>query len=905
MKRLAGQAGLVFGRLLHLLGMLLLTLVSVFGLLAFILAFRLSLGPIQIPYLTSELATAVSGRGIRIQVGAAALAWGGYKNGGAAPLYLRLGQIVARNAEGVELATVPDARLLFLPGALIGTKAPILVNSADAHFAGSAVSVSMEAAIRLGIGLHLSSADLFITLGAGNLGSGDNSVPISGGGFSAHVTPDVLAIDNGRLSLAPHGGSTPEVSFGAKAARHSDWQGQASIRFDQVQAADLPAYWPPGLAAQTRQWVVKNITAGRAHDGAFTLSLSAPSDLSRIGLTGAAGGFAGDALTLNWIPGAVPIKALNGSLTIVDPDNITINAGTARLGGLALSQGVMKITGVSKRDQSGALTVLAAGPVEAAIAVLNAPPLSLLHGLPPDLALATGALRATISVDLPFKSDLKIEQAKLNVVAALSNVTVPVPVGGLAFSGGVVDMHVTTQSLSLTGTASLAGEPSEVTALADFGAAQVLRRFTLKTAIGPGFLRRYGLDAETGMADAVTGEVPVTLAVTPSGPDRQVAALNADLTGATFGIPALGWSKTAGAPGHLQLTAAVDNQGFVKLTNISAAAPRLEIEGQAQGAVLHLSAATIGDTVAHGDITPASGTQPWLVDLAGPVLSVRAILNPAKGAVAKPVAAVTPGATTPAGPAWRASLAFAKFRLAKQPAPGLAALRFEGAGQGASVSTARVHAMTPAGLPVALVIRPAGGGRHYLRLTATDGGEVLRVLGAYDDLQGGALDLDLTYGAGQPVAGVAGLKHFRIMQAPSFGKVLQGLTIYGVGEATSGPGLEFDRLVAPFSIATGTLTLKGARAYSTSLGFTASGQIALADGATRLDATIIPAYAVNAALGKIPLIGGLFTAEKGGGLFAVRATITGTLDDPQISVNPFSALTPGVLRDVFGTGGAK
>jgi hypothetical protein len=192
-----------------------------------------------------------------------------------------------------------------------------------------------------------------------------------------------------------------------------------------------------------------------------------------------------------------------------------------------------------------------------------------------------------------------------------------------------------------------------------------------------------------------------------------------------------------------------------------------------------------------------------------------------------------------------------------------------------------------------------------LHLTATDGGEVLRVLGAYDDLQGGGLDLNLTYGAGQPVAGIAGLKKFRILQAPAFGKVLQGLTIYGVGEATSGPGLEFDRLIAPFSIATGTLTLKGARAYSESLGFTASGRIALADGTTRLDATIIPAYAVNAALGKIPVIGGLFTAEKGGGLIAVRATITGRLDDPQVSVNPFSALTPGVLRDVFGTGGAK
>jgi hypothetical protein len=129
------------------------------------------------------------------------------------------------------------------------------------------------------------------------------------------------------------------------------------------------------------------------------------------------------------------------------------------------------------------------------------------------------------------------------------------------------------------------------------------------------------------------------------------------------------------------------------------------------------------------------------------------------------------------------------------------------------------------------------------------------------------------------------------------------LTIYGVGEAASGPGLEFDHAIVPFSIARGTLRLDDARAYSASLGFTASGPIALADGACDLSGTIIPAYAINALPGKIPVVGHLFTAEKGGGLFAVRVKVSGLLDDPVVSVNPLSALTPGVLRDVFG--GAK
>jgi hypothetical protein len=44
----------------------------------------------------------------------------------------------------------------------------------------------------------------------------------------------------------------------------------------------------------------------------------------------------------------------------------------------------------------------------------------------------------------------------------------------------------------------------------------------------------------------------------------------------------------------------------------------------------------------------------------------------------------------------------------------------------------------------------------------------------------------------------------------------------------------------------------------------------------------------------------LFSPEKGGGVFAARFGLDGSIDDPAISINPASALTPGFLRDMFG-----
>jgi hypothetical protein len=61
----------------------------------------------------------------------------------------------------------------------------------------------------------------------------------------------------------------------------------------------------------------------------------------------------------------------------------------------------------------------------------------------------------------------------------------------------------------------------------------------------------------------------------------------------------------------------------------------------------------------------------------------------------------------------------------------------------------------------------------------------------------------------------------------------------------------------------------------------------------------VPAYFFNSLPGRIPLIGELFSPQKGGGVFAANYSIDGKLADPDVSLNPLSALAPGVLRSFF------
>jgi hypothetical protein len=911
MKRLAGQAGRTIGYLVHHTGMLLLTVFLALALALGGLGYRLSQGPLQIPWITSRLANIVSGRGVDIHITRAALAWGGFKSGGGVPLYLQLGDITARNAAGLPLATIASAQLIFFPSALLGSQAPILVASTDALFTGATVPVSMVASIRLGGFFKLAEADLRISLGAGRLGPTGSDIPIAAGGFDADITPTAVALTHGKLTLAPVGGSAPVLAFAGNARLDQSWHGSLNLTGNGVQAADLAAYWPPLLADQARAWVTRNITAGSASNPQFSFGLSAPPNLATLSLDSAAGSFAATGLAVGWIPGAAPITDVTGTFTLTNKDVIDIAADSGALGGIALSAAHMTISGLTRPDQTAALNIPLTAGVADALKLLNAAPLNFLQGAPDAFLLATGNLAGSITAHFPLKGDLKIQQVDLLVDISMRDVTVPTPLAGLGFSKGTLHLRATTTRLDAAGTAELAGQAAQLAATATFGEAGPAIDISLKTIAGNLLLRQFGLQADPADPEGISGSVPLSAALrqSPAGAGR--VTLDADLTKSAIAIPAFGWSKPAGAPGRLNITAALAQQQLAAITNITATAPGLDISGASDpgnGSRLALSRLHIGGTDANGTITaPAAAGAPWHISLAGPSLDITAILKPpttaGKPATAAPAPKAAPAAkpAPPAGPLWVAKLNFSSFLLAAHHAPALQNLTFTGDGQGADIFNAYATASGAGGQNVTLTLSRTKA-REALHLETDDGGYLLRALGAFQDLQGGALALDAAYTNPASSSGLLTLKRFRVLQAPVFGKILQGLTIYGVAEATSGPGLEFDHLIAPFAIDNGVLNLTGARAFSSSLGFTASGTVQLDTGETALDTTIVPAYAINAALGSLPVVGQLFSAEKGGGLFALRANITGQLTDPKISINPLSALTPGFLRDIFGLG---
>jgi hypothetical protein len=56
---------------------------------------------------------------------------------------------------------------------------------------------------------------------------------------------------------------------------------------------------------------------------------------------------------------------------------------------------------------------------------------------------------------------------------------------------------------------------------------------------------------------------------------------------------------------------------------------------------------------------------------------------------------------------------------------------------------------------------------------------------------------------------------------------------------------------------------------------------------------------LNSALCEIPLFGAIITGPKCEGISGMTFAIQGSMDRPEVIVNPLSMLAPGIFRDIF------
>ncbi|MBM3515713.1 MAG: DUF3971 domain-containing protein, partial [Alphaproteobacteria bacterium] len=182
----------------------------------------------------------------------------------------------------------------------------------------------------------------------------------------------------------------------------------------------------------------------------------------------------------------------------------------------------------------------------------------------------------------------------------------------------------------------------------------------------------------------------------------------------------------------------------------------------------------------------------------------------------------------------------------------------------------------------------------------------LRSIGLFDDIVEGKLSIDGSIGPDGVVTGDAEIEDFKLVDAPLVARVFSVAALTGIADELAGNGLSFSALKVPFTYAGSTLVLKDGEMYGPAVGMTMAGNYQFRDAKIDIEGTLVPVYALNAALNRIPIVGDILTGtEKGSGIFAATYRWNGPTASSSPTVNPLAALTPGILRNFFSIFGSS
>jgi hypothetical protein len=771
--------------------------------------------------------------------------------------------------------------------------------------------VTLSATANVGADLVPAQMKLAARVGAGRLLLGAGSVPVMGGlaEVEGSLTAAVLTVQ--RLEVAPRPDGPRSVLRGSVRASHADGRLDATITgdLDQVAFADLPALWPAGLGdSGLRPWITENITDGRARNGHIVLALTAPDDLSDATVTSVSGGLDGQDLTVHWLRPVPPLEHGNARLTVDSPDALEIAVTSGRQaggtqGGIAVQSGHLLITGLTEHDQYMTIDADLAGPAADLLTVLKHPRLRLLSRRPLNIRDATGNVAGKLTITRLFLDHrVTVDDIHIQTAGKAASLHLGGIVAGRDVDDGALDFEANNDGMKVTGTARLAGIAAQVQAELDFRdgrGTQVIQKVSVTGSATGSQLAAAGLDS-AGVLDG-----PAALRVTQQTrrDGHGEVTVRGDLGQAALVLPWLNFSKSAGQPASGEMHVVLDHDQITAIDGVRidgegiAVAGRVAFAGGSPQSV-HFDRLRLGDaTDASGDLRfPDRPGAPWVATLAGHSIDASDQFGHGDKAAKQ-----SADEEEQAGPPWWVEAHFDRVVLGGAGRV-LTTVAATGESDGHSIRRGRLTGHTGAGSVFDIDITP---GRSARTLTATteDAGGLLYAFNLVDDMRGGRLTVHGTYddGApGRPLQGTAEIADFRMRNTPALAKLLQAMTLYGLVEVLQGPGLGFNRLIAPFRLAHHVLDVADARAFSASLGMTAKGQVDLARDTVAIEGTIVPAYFFNTLLGNIPLIGRLFSPERGGGLFAATYSMRGALDDPTVAVNPLAALTPGFLRGVFG-----
>lgn len=661
-------------------------------------------------------------------------------------------------------------------------------------------------------------------------------------------------------------------------------------------------YWPENWATDAREWIVGNMSAGSVPEThlSATVRTNAKGEQELVDLSGT---MKIDDATVDYFAPLPKATHAYGTGTFSDEEfKITVLRGEAA--GLQVKGGTLHFKDFQKYDQTLDIDLLIHGPFRNALTLLDHEPLGFARDLGIEPSTASGNSATNLHLDFPLIAALTNDGINVSAAARLTEVKLPDIVLGRDVTNGDLELRVDKKAMEVTGTVDVGKVASTLSWNESFDSKSPDRStFRLSGTVGETqWISEFGLDFPPFSAEYLRGSVPSEILWRVRRNGEGVLDATLDLKDAELTLPVLNWSKPVGTPGTARATLKLKDEKVVEIPAFEVASADLKVAGSVafSGADtlgrIDLRQFDVGRTSVRGTMVPGSDGG-WTVALHGDALDGSDLFKKLFGGdtgTAPPSAANAPSLSL--------SVDIGRVLIGKDRALGRVKGSF--AREGSKWRSVRLDAEVNDGKPLYVVLDPGADGNRMLSIVSDDAGATLRAFDYYSRIIGGKLELTGRFDDSLPdpqLSGRLSVSDFRVVGAPPLARLLSLLALTGIVESLQGDGIKFGILDVPFVSQGDTIEIKDARASGSSIGLTASGRVHPKGERIDLEGTIVPAYALNAVFGKIPVLGNLLTGgESGSGVFAATFSITGDVDKTTVHVNPLSALAPGFLRKLFG-----
>ncbi len=662
----------------------------------------------------------------------------------------------------------------------------------------------------------------------------------------------------------------------------------------EVPISEIERIWPLPLVRPARRWVMRNLADGIAQTADIKLRGESPVDAPlSVDAVEISGGLEFSGMTVHYLRPMTPVKDAIGTARFDNESfNIALTSGTSE--DLVLEQAAIQLVALDTKSPAAEIELTVAGPADAALALLDEEPLRFTRALGLDPTKSAGEQRTNAVIRVPLVTGVTPDQVEAAAAARISGFAYEPGIFGLPVENGELTLEVDREQLHVAGELNLEGTPLQVAWTRGLTPdAPVRERYQLRGFVDDGDRARLGVV----LPGWITGPVGVGLTYTASSDTGGIGAAEVDLTNAVIDLAPFDWHKNEGEEAGGRFEFLVENDIVTQAQNIALTGPSLVAEGDmtfAADGSFDIDGATfsrlrIGETDVAGSMQADAGH--YEIVVGGDSLDLRPFLRGGEsGEEGEPATPFT--ITTRDG---GVDLVRVQDDLYLIGATG------EVTHDGAVVRSADLAANLPSGQAVFLTVAGRPDGRDVV-LRTEDAGELLRAVGWVDTVVGGNMVLEASIDddePGRPAFGVARIEDFQVIQGSVLARVLTLASFQGIQDVVAGnDGITFRQLEIPFRLTEEALDVKNARARGSALGILAEGRIDRAALTIDMAGEVAPAHTLNSLLGNIPIIGDVLTGG-GEGIFAATYKVRGPLDDPTVTVNPLSVLTPGFTRRIL------